>query len=119
MRSSIFEAGQPLTSLVSVSASQACGFTRLSLQVSISEATIAQLAPPSSLPAKSAFLRLCRSLHNRNYAQVRIMRSCRDRPARMPVERSVTFVPSRSALRRARASILSEMSIAVTSVPGG
>lgn len=57
MRSSISEAGQPLTSLVSVSASQACGFTALSLQVSMSEATIAQLAPPSSLPAKSAFFR--------------------------------------------------------------
>ena len=52
------EAGQRLTSLVSVSASQACGFTPLSLQVSISEAMIAQLAPPSSLPANSAFLRL-------------------------------------------------------------
>ena len=49
------DAGQRLTSLVSVSASQACGFTALSLQVSISEAMIAQLAPPSSLPAKSAF----------------------------------------------------------------
>ena len=57
MRSSIFDAGQPLTSFVSVLASQACGFTPLSLQVSISEATIAQLAPPSSLPAKSAFFR--------------------------------------------------------------
>ena len=40
MRSSIFDAGQPLTSFVSVSVSQACGFTPLSLQVSISEATI-------------------------------------------------------------------------------
>ncbi len=57
MRSSIFDAGQPLTSLVSVSVSQACGFTRLSLQVSMSEAMIAQLAPPSSLLAKSAFFR--------------------------------------------------------------
>ena len=51
-------AGQRLTSLVSVSVSHACGFTALSLQVSTSEAMIAQLAPPSSLPAKSAFLRL-------------------------------------------------------------
>jgi hypothetical protein len=48
------EAGQRLTSLVSVSASQACGLTALSLAVSISEAMIALFAPPSSLPAKSA-----------------------------------------------------------------
>ena len=51
-------AGQRLTSLVRVSVSQACGFTPLSLQVSMSEAMTAQLAPPSSLPANSAFLRL-------------------------------------------------------------
>lgn len=80
------EAGQRLTSLVSVSASQACGFTALSLAVSISEAMIAQFAPPSSLPAKSAFLRLCRGLHNRNYAQVRIMRTCRAPCAESPVD---------------------------------
>jgi hypothetical protein len=44
-----------MMSFVSVSASQACGFPPLMLKVSISAATIAQLAPPSSLPAKSAF----------------------------------------------------------------
>jgi hypothetical protein len=48
---------------------------------------IAQLAPPSSLPAKRAFLRLCRALHKRNYAQVRIMRSCRAPCAESPVDR--------------------------------
>jgi hypothetical protein len=74
--------GQRLTSLVSVSLSHACGLTRLSLQVSISDAMIAQLAPPSSLPANNAFLRLCRALHKRNYAQVRIMRSCRCQQSR-------------------------------------
>lgn len=42
-------AGQRLTRFVSVSASQVCGFAALSLQVSMSEAMIAQLAPPSSL----------------------------------------------------------------------
>lgn len=57
MRSSILDDGQRLTSFVSVSASKACGFTALSLQVSISEAIIAQLAPPSSLLAKRAFFR--------------------------------------------------------------
>jgi len=50
--------GQRLTSLLSVSVSQACGLTSLSLQVSISEAMIAQFVPPSSEPAKRAFLRL-------------------------------------------------------------
>ncbi len=52
------EFGQRLTSDVNVSVSQACGLTLLSLAVSMSDAMIAQLAPPSSLPAKSAFLRL-------------------------------------------------------------
>lgn len=58
MRSWISDAGHRLTSLVSVSASPACGFMPFSLHVSMSEAMIAQLAPPSLLPAKSAFLRL-------------------------------------------------------------
>ena len=51
------DCGQPSTSFSSVSVSQACGLTPLSLAVSISEATMAQLAPPSSDPAKSAFFR--------------------------------------------------------------
>ena len=42
------EAGQRFTSLISVSVSQACGLTPLSLAVSMSEAMSAQLAPPSS-----------------------------------------------------------------------
>ena len=51
------EAGQRLTSLVKVSVSQACGLTSFNLQVSTSDAMIAQLAPPSSEPANRAFLR--------------------------------------------------------------
>ena len=97
MRSPIFDAGQPLTSLVRVPASQACGFTSLSLQVSISEAMAAQLVAPSSLPAKSAFFRLCRSLHNRNYAQVRIMRSWLAVCAESPVDRPELNASSRSS----------------------
>jgi hypothetical protein len=57
MRASIWLLGQPLTSRVRVRVSQACGLTPLSLQVSMSEAMIAQLAPRSSLPANSAFFR--------------------------------------------------------------
>jgi hypothetical protein len=72
------EAGHRLTSLVSVSVIQASGSTALSLQVSTSEAILAQFSAPRSWPAKRAFLRLCKALHNRNYAHVRIMRSCRD-----------------------------------------
>jgi hypothetical protein len=72
------DAGQRLTSLVSVSVIQASGSTAFNLQLSTSDAIIAQFWAPRSWPAKSAFLRLCKALHNRNYAQVRIMRSCRD-----------------------------------------
>ena len=48
------EAGQRLTSFVRVSVSHTCGLTALSLRVSMCDAMIAQLAPPSSVPAKSA-----------------------------------------------------------------
>ncbi len=51
------DCGQLATSFSSVSVSQACGLTELSLAASISEATIAQLVPPSSDQAKSAFFR--------------------------------------------------------------
>jgi hypothetical protein len=40
------EFGQPLTSFTSISVSQACGLTLLSLAVSMSEAMIAQFDPP-------------------------------------------------------------------------
>ena len=52
------EAGQRLTSLIRVSVNQACGLTSFNLQVSMSEAMIAQFTPPSSEPANRAFLRL-------------------------------------------------------------
>ena len=51
------EADQRLTSLVSVSVSQACGLMPFNFAVSVSEAMIAQFAPPSSLPANKAFFR--------------------------------------------------------------
>jgi hypothetical protein len=41
--------------LISTSVIQACGFTALSLQLSMSEAKQAQLSTPSSLPANGAF----------------------------------------------------------------
>src|SRR5512144_1971371 len=50
--------GQPFTSLVSTTASQASGFTPCNLQVSISEASTAQFSAPRSWPANRAFLRL-------------------------------------------------------------
>ena len=75
-----------LTSLVSVSVDQACGSTPFNLQVSRSDAIIAQFIPPWSWPAKSAFFLLCKALHRRNYAQVRIMRSCRAACADSPVD---------------------------------
>ena len=50
--------GQPFTSLVSTSASQASGFTPCNLQVSISEVSTAQFSAPRSWPANSTFLRL-------------------------------------------------------------
>jgi hypothetical protein len=52
------EAGQRLTSLVRTSVVQASGSTRLSLQVSKSDAIIAQPAAPRSCPANNAFLRV-------------------------------------------------------------
>src|SRR5437763_11071914 len=50
--------GQLLTSLVSTSVRYASGLTWCSLQVSISEASIAQFSAPSSLPANRAFFLL-------------------------------------------------------------
>src|SRR6516225_7077161 len=47
--------GQLLTSLVSTSVRYASGLTPCSLQVSTSEASIAQFSAPSSLPANRAF----------------------------------------------------------------
>jgi hypothetical protein len=81
------EVGHKLTSLASTSVIQASGSTQFNLQVSISDAIIAQPSAPRSWPANSAFLRLCRALHKRNYAQVRIMRSCRAPCAESPVDR--------------------------------
>ena len=50
-----------------------CGSIAFILQVSISEAMMAQFSAPASWPAKRAFLRLCRGLHNRNYAHPLVM----------------------------------------------
>src|SRR4051794_34225341 len=50
--------GQLLTSLVSTSVRYASGLTPWSLQLSISEASIAQFSAPSSLPANRAFFLL-------------------------------------------------------------
>ncbi len=69
------DAGHRLTSLVSTSVIQASASTALSLQVSTSEAILAQFSAPRSWPAKRAFFRLCKARHKRNYAHVRIMRS--------------------------------------------
>jgi hypothetical protein len=52
------DVGQRLTSFVSVWESQACGLTPLGFALSITEAMMAQLAPPLSLPAKRVFFRL-------------------------------------------------------------
>ena len=57
-RSSMRDWGQRFTSLVKTSVSQRCGVTALRLQVSMRDAMIAQLAPPSLLPANRAFFRL-------------------------------------------------------------
>src|SRR5262245_25334613 len=56
--SSIRDAGHRLTSLVSASVIHASGSTLFNLQVSMSEAAIAQFCAPTSCPAKSAFLRV-------------------------------------------------------------
>jgi hypothetical protein len=50
--------GWPLTILVMTSARQTCGSMPPSLQVSISEAMVAQCSPPPSEPAKRAFFLL-------------------------------------------------------------
>ena len=52
--------GMAIDEFVSVSAMQVCGSTPLSLQVSISDATVAQFSPPPSEPAKSAFFSIQR-----------------------------------------------------------
>ncbi len=70
----------------------------------------AQLVPPSSLPAKSAFFRLCIPLHNRNYAQPPIMRRCLVGCADSP-PLFVVPAPGCIALRRA---VLSERSASTT-----
>src|SRR5262249_4881118 len=53
--SSIRDAGHRLTSLVSTSVIHASGSTQFNLQVSMSDAAIAQFCAPMSWPAKSAF----------------------------------------------------------------
>ena len=53
--------------------SHAWGSTPFILQVSMREAMTAQFSAPASWPAKRAFLRLWRPLHNRNYAHPLIM----------------------------------------------
>ena len=68
INSSMREAGHRLTSFVSTSVIHASGSTPFNLQVSMSVAAIAQLAAPISWPANKAFLRLCKSLHNRKNA---------------------------------------------------
>ena len=55
MSSSMRDAGQRLTSFMSTSVVQASGSTRFSLQVSRSDAIIAQPAAPRSCPANRAF----------------------------------------------------------------
>ena len=95
--SSMHEAGHRLTSFPSTSVIHASGSTAFNLQVSMSDAAVAQLSAPRSWPAKRAFLRLCRALHKRNYAQVRIMRSCRAACAESPVDGPSLNAPSRSS----------------------
>ena len=83
------DAGQRLTSLVRVSVSQAYGFTPLSLQVSISDAIVAQLEPPSSLPGEQRFFPVQRDWADRaldgiGAISMRPSSRKRDRPSQRP-----------------------------------
>jgi hypothetical protein len=49
----------------------------------------AQFSAPSSLPANREFFLLCKPLHKRNYAHLRIMRRCRVTGAASPVDRAI------------------------------
>lgn len=57
--------------------SQASGSRLFIFAVCSSVAMVAQVRPPPSLPAKSEFFLLCKPLHKRNYAKLRIMRRYR------------------------------------------
>jgi len=72
------------------------GSTSQSRQLASNEVKSALTAPPSSLPTKSQFLRLCGALHSRNYAEPRIMRSRQEDSARGRVE-SASAPPRRRA----------------------
>ena len=67
-----------MTILVSTSVRYACGLTLWSLQVSISEASIAQFSAPPSLPANRAFFLV----------------SATGRMARSPLLESISIRPS-------------------------
>ena len=54
---------------------QVQGFVSNCWQVAVKLDRTARRRPPSSLPKKSQFLRLCQAWHNRNYAEFGAMRS--------------------------------------------
>ena len=80
---------RPETIRCSTSVRYASGSTPLSLQVWIKVLAIAQRRAPASEPANNEFFLLCKALHKRNYAHLRIMRRCPATCADSPVDRAV------------------------------
>lgn len=84
MSSSMRLLGWPSSNARNVAVRYLTGSTSHILQFAIRLASNAQFSAPTSCPAKREFFRLCRGLHNRNYARPLIMCSSLRRCLQVP-----------------------------------